>query len=91
MNREEIMGAIQTGPEHPSGAGTTPPNPTATLLGELAPNTDLASLVERVVRDSVPWVVIPAAALTAWGQRDPAGWAKVSAWLAVNGVTIVRI
>ena len=91
MNREEIMGAIQTGPEHSIGAGTTPPSPAATLLGELAPNTDLASLVERVVRDSLPWVVIPGAALTAWERRDPAGWAKVSAWLAVNRVTIVRI
>ena len=33
----------------------------------------------------------PTAALNAWEQRDPAGWAKVSAWLAVKGVTIVRI
>jgi len=50
-----------------------------------------AQLVERVSRTQLPWVVVPASALTAWKQRDPPGWAKVSAWLGVKGVTIVRI
>jgi hypothetical protein len=27
---------------------------------------------ERVARNNLPWVVIPAAALTAWEERDPA-------------------
>jgi hypothetical protein len=67
------------------------PTPTTALLAELRPNTDLARLVERVVRNNPPWVVIPAVALTAWEERDPTGWAKVSAWLADHGVTIVRI
>jgi len=65
--------------------------PLDTLLAELDPTTDLARLVERVARNGLPWVVVPTAALTAWEQRDPAGWAKVSAWLAVKGVTILRI
>jgi hypothetical protein len=64
---------------------------TAQLLSELSPNRDLVWLVERVSRADLPWVVIPEAAITAWEERDPAGWDKVSAWLAVQGITIVRI
>lgn len=62
-----------------------------TLLAELNPNTDLAWLVERVCRSSLSQVVVSAPALTAWQQRDPAGWEKVSAWLAAKGVAIVRV
>jgi hypothetical protein len=64
---------------------------TAQLLSELSPNSDLAWLIERVSRTDLPWVVIPGAAIAAWEGRDPAGWEKVSEWLAVRGVTIVRI
>jgi hypothetical protein len=67
--------------------GSAPPE----LLAELNPSTDLAWLVERVCRNSLPSVVVPAAALTAWQQRDPAGWEKVSGWLAAKGITVVRI
>ena len=52
----------------------------AALLAQLGPTTDLAGLV-----------VVPAAALRAWEERDPDGWAKVSAWLASNDVVVVRI
>ncbi len=65
--------------------------PLDTLLAELDPTTDLARLVERIARNGLPWVVVPTAALTAWEQRDPAGWAKVSAWLGAKGIAIVRI
>ena len=41
------------------------PAPTAALLAELYPNTDLAGLVDRVARNKIPRLVIPAAALTA--------------------------
>jgi len=61
------------------------------LLAQLKSSTDLAWLVERVVRNDLPWVVVPAAALRAWEERDPVGWAKVSAWLAANKVGVVRI
>jgi hypothetical protein len=64
---------------------------TAQLLAELSPNRDLGWLVERVSRTDLPWVVIPGAAIIAWEGRDPAGWKKVSEWLAGRGVTIVRI
>lgn len=64
---------------------------TAERLAELGPNRDLVWLIERVSRTSLPWVVIPGAAITAWGERDPAEWEKVSDWLASRGVAIVRI
>lgn len=62
-----------------------------TLLAypELGP--DLGRLVERVCRNQQPWVVVAAAALTAWQDRDPEGWQKVSEWLAANGIAVVRI
>jgi hypothetical protein len=63
----------------------------ARLVAELGPNSDLVWLVERVSRASLPWVVLPATAISAWEGRDPAGWEKVSEWLAVQGITIVRI
>jgi len=85
------MGDDSQSPEPRSDAGGATPTPTAALLAELNANTDLAGLVERVARNSLPRVVLPAMALRGWEERDPAGWAKVSAWLAGRGVTIVRI
>lgn len=64
---------------------------TAQLLMELRASTDLIWLVERVTQTKLPWVVIPAAAIAAWEASDRAGWEKVSDWLAVRGVAIVRI
>lgn len=81
------MGMTKTEPEQRSDAGAAPE---AGLLAALKPNTDLAWLVGRVVRNKPPIAVVPDAALTAWEERDPAGWATVSAWLSANGVTIVR-
>lgn len=92
LEGQEIMGAIQDSPEPRSDAGAAATTAaTAALLAELNPNTDLAWLVERVARNNLPWVVVSAAAVEGWEARDPFGWAKVSAWLAVKGVTIVRI
>ena len=54
-------------------------------------STDLACLVERVRQSNLPWVVVAGSALTAWQQRDPVGWQKVSVWLAAKGVAVVRI
>jgi hypothetical protein len=61
------------------------------LLADLKGDTDLAWLVERVVRNNLPRVVVPAAAQEAWATRDPTGWKKVLAWLEVNGITVIRI
>jgi hypothetical protein len=63
----------------------------AVLLADPALSADLALLVERVCQNRQPWVVVVATALTAWQQRDPVGWEKVSEWLAANGIALVRI
>jgi hypothetical protein len=70
---------------------THPATRTAELLAELGPNRDLVWLIERVSQTTLPWVVIPGTAVTAWGDRDPVGWEKVSDWLASRGVAIVQI
>jgi len=44
-----------------------------------------------VTRDRLPWVVVSSAAVTAWMRRDPDAWAKVSAWLAEQGIAVVSI
>jgi hypothetical protein len=51
---EEIMGSAQKSPEPRRDAGGAPPTPTAALVAELNPNTDLAGLVERVARANQP-------------------------------------
>ena len=71
--------------------GSTEPSPVDVLLADLKTNTDLAWLVERVARNNLPWVVVPAKALDAWAERDPVGRSKVSDWLAAKGVAIIRL
>lgn len=61
------------------------------LLAELGANNDMVGLVERVTETRLPWVVVPSSAITKWETNDPASWEKVSGWLAVHGVAIVRI
>ncbi len=61
------------------------------LLGDPDLSADLACLVDRVRQNKQPWVVVATAALKAWEERDPAGWEKVSEWLAANGVAVVRV
>jgi hypothetical protein len=86
-----IVDATQDSTETGDDSGSISSAPLARLLAELDPTTDLARLVERIARNGLPWVVVPTAALTAWEQRDPAGWAKVSEWLGAKGIAIVRI
>jgi hypothetical protein len=61
------------------------------LLTDLGSHSDLGRLVERVARDRMPWVVVSSAAVAAWTRRHPDEWAKLSAWLAEQGVAVVRI
>jgi hypothetical protein len=53
--------------------------------------TDLARFVEAVVRDSMPYVVIPSAAVKAWQRREPQAWAKVAGWLEAHQVAVVAV
>jgi hypothetical protein len=65
---------------------------TEELISELRTSqTDLARFVEAVVRNSMPYVVVPAAAVRAWQRREPQAWAKVSGWLAAQQVAVVAV
>ena len=65
---------------------------TDTLLSDLQTSrTDLSRLVAAVLRDWPPSVVVPRRAVTAWDQREPGQWSRVSAWLAAHNVAVVTI
>jgi len=53
--------------------------------------TDLARLIEAVVRDRLPYVVVPVQAVRSWERREPQHWAKVSGWLADQNVAVVQV
>ena len=53
--------------------------------------TYLARIVQAVVRDKLPYVVIPAQAVKSWEQREPEHWAKVAGWLAAQKVSLVKV
>ena len=62
------------------------------LLSELRTSqTDLARFVEAVVRDSMPYIVVPSAAVKAWQRREPQAWAKVAGWLEAHHVAVVAV
>jgi hypothetical protein len=62
------------------------------LLDDLrSSKTDLARIVEAVVRDRLPYVVIPMQAVRSWERREPTHWAKVAGWLAAQNVAVVQV
>ena len=62
------------------------------LLTELRTSkTDLARLVEAVLRNRPPYVVVPIQAVTSWERREPQHWARVSEWLADRNVSLVKV
>jgi hypothetical protein len=62
------------------------------LMNDLrASQTDLARLIEAVVRDRPPYVVVPIQAVRSWERREPQHWAKVSGWLADQNVALVQV
>ena len=62
------------------------------LLNDLRNSqTDLARIVESVVRDRLPYVVVPVQAVRSWERREPDHWAKVAGWLADQKVALVQV
>ena len=53
--------------------------------------TDLARIVEAVVRDRLPYVKIPVQTVRSWERRAPDDWAKVASWLAAQNVAVVQV
>jgi hypothetical protein len=56
-----------------------------------ASRTDMARIVEAAARDDLPYVIVSAKAVQAWQEREPQAWAKVQAWLASQGKSIVTV
>ena len=62
------------------------------LLNDLRTSkSDMARLVEAVVRDRLPYVVVPIQAIKSWERREPQHWAKVAGWLAAQNVKLVEV
>jgi hypothetical protein len=62
------------------------------LLSDLRSSpTDLARIVEAVVRDRLPYVKIPVQTVKSWERRAPDDWAKVASWLATQNVAVVQV
>ena len=62
------------------------------LISELrSSQTDLARFVEAVIRDSMPYVVVPSEAVRAWQRREPQAWAKAAGWLEAHHVAVVAV
>jgi hypothetical protein len=62
------------------------------LMNDLrSSQTDLARLIEAVVRDRLPYVIVPIQAVRSWQRREPEHWAMVSGWLADQNVAVVQV
>jgi hypothetical protein len=62
------------------------------LMNDLrSSQTDLIRLIEAVVRDRLPYVVVPVQAVRSWKRREPQHWARVSDWLAHQNVAVVQV
>jgi hypothetical protein len=62
------------------------------LLMELRTSpTGLAGMIETVVRDRLPYIVVPTQAVQAWKEREPLRWAKAAGWLAAHNVAVVQV
>ena len=76
----------------PDEATGAPSMTTDALLTDLgASQTDLARIIETVVRDRPPFIVVAAQAVRAWERREPETWAKVTRWLGARSVAIVAV
>ena len=53
--------------------------------------TDLGRFVEAMLRDQLPYLVVPANAVRAWQEREPQTWAMVHDWLAEQGKSVVQV
>ena len=62
------------------------------LLSDLRTSrADLARVIETVVRDRLPYIVIPTQAVQAWKEEEPQRWANAAGWLAAHNVTLVQV
>jgi hypothetical protein len=53
--------------------------------------TDLGRFVEVMIREQLPYLVVPATAVRAWQEREPQTWAMVRDWLVEQGKSVVQV
>jgi len=53
--------------------------------------TDLGRFVETMVRNQLPYLVVPASAVRAWQESEPQTWAMARDWLAEHGKSVVQV
>jgi hypothetical protein len=53
--------------------------------------TDVARFVETMVRNQLPYLVVPARAVRTWQETEPQTWAMVCDWLAEQGKSVVQV
>ena len=53
--------------------------------------TDLGRFVETMVRNQLPYLVVPARAVRTWQETEPQTWAMVCDWLAEQGKSVVQV
>jgi len=69
-----------------------PDDATRALIEELtATRTDLGRLIEQVVRQHRPVLLVSRQAVLAWETRAPEAWAKARQWLVAQGVSLVTL
>ena len=62
------------------------------LLRDLrSSRADLARLIETVMRNRLPYIVIPTQAVQAWREEEPRRWAATTGWLAAHNVALVQV
>lgn len=62
------------------------------LLSDLRTSrADLARVIETVVRDRLPYIVVPSQAVRAWREEEPHRWAEAVGWLAAHNVALVQV
>jgi len=61
------------------------------LLDLRTSRADLARLIETVMRDRLPYIIIPTQAVQAWREEDPHRWAETAGWLTAHNVALVLV
>ncbi len=61
------------------------------LLDLRTSRADLARLIETVMRDRLPYIIIPTQAVQAWREEERHRGAETAGWLAAHNVALVQV
>jgi len=83
--------APEVGPYAGERAGVRQMTADELLVQLRGSKTDLGPFVETMVRNQLPYLVVPASAVRAWQETEPQTWAMVCDWLAEQGKSVVQV